>query len=179
MSRNLFIELSPDLPHGALSPRLLLSASLSCLVPCILLIPCISPRLCPSLPRRVLPPCLRASMLPSPRRAVPPSLPHCAAAPSLAPECPIDDHQIITNGKYKSCMHRAITNPDRARLLVATFHDPAKTVRISPASELINESSPAKYRGVVYGDYVKKITVHTMKDMVEKLEKARSGKSEV
>ncbi|XP_020223061.1 probable 2-oxoglutarate-dependent dioxygenase ANS [Cajanus cajan] len=65
-----------------------------------------------------------------------------------------DQTEIITNGKYRSCEHRAITNPDRARLSVATFHDPAKTVKISPASELINESSPAKYRDVVYGDYV-------------------------
>ncbi|TKY47308.1 2-oxoglutarate/Fe(II)-dependent dioxygenase [Spatholobus suberectus] len=65
-----------------------------------------------------------------------------------------DQTEIITNGKYRSCEHRAITNPDRARLSVATFHDPAKTVKISPASELIDESSPAKYRDVVYGDYV-------------------------
>lgn len=65
-----------------------------------------------------------------------------------------DQTEIITNGKYRSCEHRAITNPDRARLSVATFHDPAKSVKISPASELINESSPAKYRDVVYGDYV-------------------------
>ncbi|KAK7302016.1 hypothetical protein RJT34_12895 [Clitoria ternatea] len=65
-----------------------------------------------------------------------------------------DQTEIITNGKYRSCVHRAATNPDRARLSVATFHDPAKTVRISPASELINESSPAKFREVVYGDYI-------------------------
>ncbi|KAJ1382643.1 Oxoglutarate/iron-dependent dioxygenase [Sesbania bispinosa] len=67
-----------------------------------------------------------------------------------------DQTEIITNGKYRSCVHRAITNPDRARLSVATFHDPAKTVKISPAFELIDddESSPAKYRDVVYGDYV-------------------------
>ncbi|KAK7333078.1 hypothetical protein VNO80_29839 [Phaseolus coccineus] len=65
-----------------------------------------------------------------------------------------DQTEIITNGKYRSCEHRAITNPDRARLSVATFHDPAKTVKISPASELIDESSPAKYRDVVYGDHV-------------------------
>ncbi|KAL2333114.1 hypothetical protein Fmac_014327 [Flemingia macrophylla] len=65
-----------------------------------------------------------------------------------------DQTEIITNGKYRSCEHRAITNPDRARLSVATFHDPTKTVKISPASELINESAPAKYRDVVYGDYV-------------------------
>lgn len=37
---------------------------------------------------------------------------------------------------------------------MATFHDPAKTVKIFPVSELIDESSPAKYRDVVYGDYV-------------------------
>lgn len=65
-----------------------------------------------------------------------------------------DQTEIITNGKYRSCVHRAVTNPDRARLSVATFHDPAKTVKIFPVSELINDSSPAKYRGVVYGDYV-------------------------
>jgi len=27
-------------------------------------------------------------------------------------------------------VHRAVTNPDRARLSVATFHDPAKTVEL-------------------------------------------------
>ncbi|GAU18589.1 hypothetical protein TSUD_124200 [Trifolium subterraneum] len=63
-------------------------------------------------------------------------------------------HQIITNGKYRSCVHRAVTNPNRPRLSVATFHDPAKTAKICPVPELINDSSPAKYRGVVYGDYV-------------------------
>ncbi|KAK7290309.1 hypothetical protein RIF29_04628 [Crotalaria pallida] len=65
-----------------------------------------------------------------------------------------DQTEIITNGKYRSCEHRAITNPDKARFSVATFHDPAKTKKISPASDLIDESSPAKYQGVVYGDYV-------------------------
>ena len=51
-------------------------------------------------------------------------------------------------------MHRAITNSNQPRLSVATFHDPAKTVKVSPASELVGESSQPKYRGVVYGDYV-------------------------
>ncbi|KAJ7964358.1 2-oxoglutarate (2OG) and Fe(II)-dependent oxygenase superfamily protein [Quillaja saponaria] len=65
-----------------------------------------------------------------------------------------DQTEIITNGKYRSTVHRAITNSNHPRLSVATFHDPAKTVKISPASELIHESSPPKYREVVYGDYV-------------------------
>ncbi|KAF7829589.1 putative 2-oxoglutarate-dependent dioxygenase ANS [Senna tora] len=65
-----------------------------------------------------------------------------------------DQTEIITNGKYKSCEHRAITNSNRARLSVATFHDPAKTVKISPAPDLLAETSPPKYKGLVYGDYV-------------------------
>lgn len=59
----------------------------------------------------------------------------------------------MTNGKYRSAQHRAITNATQSRLSVATFHDPAKAAKISPASELVEESSP-QYREVVYGDYV-------------------------
>ncbi|GMN27252.1 hypothetical protein TIFTF001_001554 [Ficus carica] len=65
-----------------------------------------------------------------------------------------DQTEIITNGKYKSAQHRAVTNSSRARLSVATFHDPTKTVKISPASQLISESGPPRFREVVYGDYV-------------------------
>ncbi|XP_068335934.1 jasmonate-induced oxygenase 1 [Pyrus communis] len=65
-----------------------------------------------------------------------------------------DQTEIITNGKYRSAVHRALTNSHQPRLSVATFHDPAKTVKVSPASELISESTPALYREVVYGDYV-------------------------
>ncbi|KAK3227275.1 hypothetical protein Dsin_007137 [Dipteronia sinensis] len=65
-----------------------------------------------------------------------------------------DQTQIITNGEYISSQHQAITNGSKARLSVATFHDPAKTVKVSPASELVSESSPPRYRGVVYGDYI-------------------------
>ncbi|KAJ6333746.1 hypothetical protein OIU77_009597 [Salix suchowensis] len=65
-----------------------------------------------------------------------------------------DQMEIITNGKYRSAQHRAITNSSSPRLSVATFHDPAKTAKISPASELISNSSPPMYREVKYGDYV-------------------------
>ena len=62
--------------------------------------------------------------------------------------------QVITNGEYKSSIHRAITNARRARFSVATFHDPAKTRMISPAPELVSKSR-ARYREVLYGDFVK------------------------
>ncbi|GKE28897.1 probable 2-oxoglutarate-dependent dioxygenase ANS [Tanacetum coccineum] len=60
-----------------------------------------------------------------------------------------DQTEIITNGIYKSSVHRAITNANKARLSVATFHDPAKTTTVSPAFK------PPRYNQVVYGDYVK------------------------
>ncbi|KAJ9136415.1 hypothetical protein P3X46_033498 [Hevea brasiliensis] len=65
-----------------------------------------------------------------------------------------DQIEIISNGKYKSAQHRAITNSRRPRLSVATFHDPAKKMKISPAFQLVNESSSPRYREVNYEDYV-------------------------
>ncbi|KAJ4847164.1 hypothetical protein Tsubulata_009135 [Turnera subulata] len=65
-----------------------------------------------------------------------------------------DQIEIITNGKYRSAQHRAITNSHRPRLSVATFHDPPKTTTISPAPDLLTPSSPPRYRPVNYGHYV-------------------------
>nr|XP_016481965.1 PREDICTED: leucoanthocyanidin dioxygenase [Nicotiana tabacum] len=59
-----------------------------------------------------------------------------------------DQTEIVSNGEYRSAQHRAVTNARRARLSVATFHDPAKTRQISPAF------NPPKYHPVIYGDYV-------------------------
>ncbi|KAJ3683101.1 hypothetical protein LUZ60_013328 [Juncus effusus] len=66
-----------------------------------------------------------------------------------------DMTEIITNGEYKSAVHRAVVNGDKARLSVATFYDPSKTRKIFPAPQLVNERNPAKYKEVVYGDFVK------------------------
>ena len=62
--------------------------------------------------------------------------------------------QIITNGCYRSAQHRAITNVNKARLAIATFRNPANTMVISPAFQLVRESSPLTYRPVTYGEYV-------------------------
>ncbi|CAH9077411.1 unnamed protein product [Cuscuta europaea] len=59
-----------------------------------------------------------------------------------------DQTEIITNGEYRSSIHRAVTNAERPRFSIATFHDPAKTRKVSPAFH------PPKYREVMYGDYV-------------------------
>ncbi|WOK93805.1 hypothetical protein Cni_G02506 [Canna indica] len=65
-----------------------------------------------------------------------------------------DQTEVITNGKYKSAVHRAVVNNHRSRLSVATFYDPSKTRKIYPAHELVTENCPLKYQEVLYGDYV-------------------------
>ncbi|CAN6202424.1 unnamed protein product [Urochloa humidicola] len=65
-----------------------------------------------------------------------------------------DQTEIITNGRYKSSVHRAVVNAERARLSVATFYDPSKSRKICTALQLVSKDEPQKYRDVVYGDYV-------------------------
>ncbi|TKW20068.1 hypothetical protein SEVIR_4G061100v4 [Setaria viridis] len=65
-----------------------------------------------------------------------------------------DQTEIITNGRYKSSVHRAVVNAECARLSVATFYDPSKSRKICTAPQLVSKDEPQKYRDVVYGDYV-------------------------
>ncbi|XP_068658700.1 jasmonate-induced oxygenase 4 [Aristolochia californica] len=65
-----------------------------------------------------------------------------------------DQTEIMSNGECRSCVHRAVVNGSQPRLSVATFYDPSKTTKISPAAQLVTHCSPAKYREVIYGDYV-------------------------
>ncbi|KAI4329704.1 hypothetical protein MLD38_028059 [Melastoma candidum] len=65
-----------------------------------------------------------------------------------------DQTEILTNGMYKSAVHRAVTNARRSRLSIATFHDPSKAKTISPIPELVSTCRPPRYREVVYSAYV-------------------------
>ncbi|CAM0912901.1 unnamed protein product [Alopecurus aequalis] len=65
-----------------------------------------------------------------------------------------DQTEIITNGRYKSAVHRAVVNAECARLSIATFYDPSKSQKICTAPQLVSKDRPQKYRDVIYGDYV-------------------------
>ncbi|MCL7052165.1 hypothetical protein MKW94_026388 [Papaver nudicaule] len=65
-----------------------------------------------------------------------------------------DQTEIISNGKYPSVIHRAVTNSNRARLSVSAFHDPSKTRKIAPAAQLVDKDAPARYKEAVYGEHV-------------------------
>ncbi|XP_059661982.1 protein DOWNY MILDEW RESISTANCE 6-like [Cornus florida] len=63
--------------------------------------------------------------------------------------------EILSNGRYKSVVHRAVTNAQRARISVAVGHGPEQTATVAPASLLVDVKDDIKYRPVTYKDYIK------------------------
>ncbi|PON90836.1 Oxoglutarate/iron-dependent dioxygenase [Trema orientale] len=62
---------------------------------------------------------------------------------------------ILSNGKYKSIEHRAVTNESKIRLSFASFFIPLDEVEIEPLNHLIDSDSLPMYKKVKYGDYMR------------------------
>ncbi|NP_001233928.1 1-aminocyclopropane-1-carboxylate oxidase 4 [Solanum lycopersicum] len=65
-----------------------------------------------------------------------------------------DQLEVITNGKYKSVMHRVIAQTDGTRMSLASFYNPGNDAVIYPAPSLIEESKQV-YPKFVFDDYMK------------------------
>ncbi|KAF7154396.1 hypothetical protein RHSIM_Rhsim01G0056800 [Rhododendron simsii] len=59
---------------------------------------------------------------------------------------------IMSNGMFKSPMHRVVTNSERERLTLAVFCHPDAKMEIGPVEELIDEKRPRLYKTMK--DYV-------------------------
>ncbi|KAL5571726.1 hypothetical protein UlMin_021323 [Ulmus minor] len=64
----------------------------------------------------------------------------------------LGDHlEILTNGKYKSHVHRVIVDNNKVkRISVATLHGPSLETLVAPAPEFVNEFHPPAYQGITY-----------------------------
>ncbi|KAK8660618.1 hypothetical protein V6N13_051540 [Hibiscus sabdariffa] len=60
-----------------------------------------------------------------------------------------DQLEVLSNGRYKSMLHRVMAEKHGSRLSIATFYNPASDAAISPAPKLLY---PSGYR---FGDYLK------------------------
>ncbi|XP_044475994.1 2-oxoglutarate-dependent dioxygenase 19-like [Mangifera indica] len=66
-----------------------------------------------------------------------------------------DQLEILTNGIYKSILHRAMVNSKATRISVGTANGPPLDTVVSPAPELVDrENQPARYRPITYRQYV-------------------------
>ncbi|XP_062108609.1 protein SRG1 [Humulus lupulus] len=66
-----------------------------------------------------------------------------------------DTIEVLTNGRYKSVEHRAVTHKQKDRLSIVTFYAPSYEIEIGPLAELVDENNPCKYRRYNHGEYSK------------------------
>ncbi|CAF2040042.1 hypothetical protein BRARA_I01458 [Brassica rapa] len=64
-----------------------------------------------------------------------------------------DQLEVITNGRYKSVMHRVVTQKEGNRMSIASFYNPGSDAEISPASSLACKET--EYPSFVFDDYMK------------------------
>ncbi|KAM0935581.1 putative (S)-norcoclaurine synthase [Dioscorea sansibarensis] len=62
--------------------------------------------------------------------------------------------EILSNGKYKSIEHRAVTNTGKERFSIAAFHGPNTNATVGPHPELVLKGEPL-YRSMDYESYMK------------------------
>eukprot|EP00253_Pinus_taeda_P001234 PITA_01234 len=67
----------------------------------------------------------------------------------------IGDHiEILSNGRYKSVVHRAVVNSEKSRISVASLMSIPFEAKIGPAPELIDEHHPALYRDTNFAEFM-------------------------
>ncbi|KAM1122754.1 hypothetical protein ACFX14_004367 [Malus domestica] len=67
---------------------------------------------------------------------------------------PVPGALILSNGRYKSAEHRARTKSSQSRVSVPIFTIPKATERIGPLPEVVESYGVARYREVVFEDYM-------------------------
>ncbi|XP_008805606.1 1-aminocyclopropane-1-carboxylate oxidase 1-like [Phoenix dactylifera] len=69
-----------------------------------------------------------------------------------------DQLEVITNGRYKSVMHRVVAQTDGNRMSIASFYNPGSDAVIFPAPALVEKEAEKKkevYPRFVFEDYMK------------------------
>ncbi|KAL8159249.1 hypothetical protein V2J09_000786 [Rumex salicifolius] len=64
-----------------------------------------------------------------------------------------DQIEVLSNGKYKSILHRSVVSKEKTRMSWAVFCVPPGEKTIGPLPELIDDHNPAKYGTKTFGDY--------------------------
>ncbi|KAH9302791.1 hypothetical protein KI387_014374, partial [Taxus chinensis] len=67
-----------------------------------------------------------------------------------------DQLQVLSNGIYKSGIHRAVVNSSEARISIPTFYCPSPDAVIEPALPLITADNPVRYTKFTYEEYYEK-----------------------
>ncbi|CAN6164902.1 unnamed protein product [Urochloa humidicola] len=71
-----------------------------------------------------------------------------------------DQMEIMSNGTFKSPMHRVVTNAGKERLSVVMFYSVDPEREIQPAGKLIDENHPPLYKTVKVKEYIAGLFEH-------------------
>ncbi|KAL1562092.1 hypothetical protein AAHA92_04710 [Salvia divinorum] len=66
-----------------------------------------------------------------------------------------DQMEVLSNGRYKSIVHRATLNSEKKRLSIASLHSLAINKKIAPAPDLVDEGHPSSYKEGSFEDFLK------------------------
>jgi len=64
-----------------------------------------------------------------------------------------DQLEVVSNGRFRSVEHRAITNTHSARISIPTSYGPSEDAIIAPAPSMVDEQHPAQYRGYEFREF--------------------------
>ncbi|KNA02710.1 hypothetical protein SOVF_216110, partial [Spinacia oleracea] len=70
--------------------------------------------------------------------------------------------EVMSNGIYRSVMHRAVVNATEERLSLVTFHGTALDSEIGPIPKLITPTTPAKFKRMSTIEYMKAFLAHPL-----------------
>ncbi|CAA7389436.1 unnamed protein product [Spirodela intermedia] len=70
-----------------------------------------------------------------------------------------DQIQILTNGLYKSSVHRVVVNPAEERISFAFFYNPRIDLILRPLPELVTAEQPPLYEAMTFDEYRKYIRI--------------------
>ncbi|KAH9608893.1 hypothetical protein KSS87_000044 [Heliosperma pusillum] len=65
-----------------------------------------------------------------------------------------DQLQVLSNGRYKSVVHRVVTNEHQSRASLALFYGPDKDALIGPIKSLTDEQCPPIYRHYYFKEFL-------------------------
>ncbi|XP_051192563.1 1-aminocyclopropane-1-carboxylate oxidase 1 [Lolium perenne] len=94
-----------------------------------------------------------------------------------------DQLEVITNGRYKSVMHRVLTRPNGNRMSIASFYNPGADAVIFPAPALVSdvaaeekegEEGVAVYPRFVFEDYMNLYVQHKFEAKEPRFEAMKS-----
>ncbi|XP_066342880.1 flavanone 3-dioxygenase 3-like [Miscanthus floridulus] len=76
----------------------------------------------------------------------------------------VGDHmEVLSNGKIKTAMHRAVLNPEESRISIASIHGFELHEKVACAKELVDEQNPPKYKESSFSDFLDHLTANTNK----------------